>query len=1231
MQYRHQLRSSEESARRAAVRLAVAMKLVGAFVAVYATTVFFARPFTSMSFIVLSLFLWHYLSNADSVWHSSQKTENLFWCVVAFVMSTTLMFAPDSPVQTPSLDPPLRSLLVLLTTLAAHLIDRSHHRNRLRALPHFSYWEDKIGTASEDELVRILQDLLSQLDRTLPSTLHTIFSIARFTQIEREILEIFDECSKDELNYIIVRVEMKLLAYKLKNHKKLKLAITEEQSRPLRYRSNLIDIIARRRVSDLTLYSRVVVLDVIQSLRMTTHPETCTEAQEWILNLLCTVRGDDLSELKQIVDNKGSAESMHKLIYNDITNLEVRARILKHFESQALIQAAQMAMGSSLAKRRMLKSPWRKILSDVDDTLFSSGGRYPAGVDKSYPRKVFYPGVTAFYRELNIGTVGDAAITGEWPSRRCGDLVFLSARPHVYKDVTETSMYSKFRRFMKTQSLYCMPSLLPGDIDSGHAFMMRGDFLPMAMKKAQNFQQYYSIFPEYKHIFIGDNGQADVRAAEFMMKQFGNLIIERVYIHQVQPREFTYGYEAGTSEEKWKRMGIVFCRSYVAAAIDAFQQGLFLIHGLHRISFGAREEFLKIRFSWRDPYERDFRRIELNQDIYVADKVLAQHGMPTIGPIPGEQHFKIGSAVYTGFGKGYVASFRAHDGIYEVLLNWKSSSAIRLFAGMHALFASERHLRDVQKRLFGHDEKSESDHRASRSSSSISKPEDLIPAEDVEVREVGSIRPEMAWNFRSAIRNDPFYGFMTPAISFVGKAEGRLRKRWSTDYGSKDAKPAFDSPVVTRARDLQKLRGSLRRLMDDGNKDEKDENDETESVASTESASVATDLDHEEILEIGKKVGTPYGDAVVLVFREEDGIYELALIGAGARAFVHEESLMFWNAKLFKDRAKAMVRGGSYPRRLMDLMRKIFLPDEKSEAILTPSLAQRPMLPVGGRVQTYFGRGKVVATRTLDHVVTVRLDLGAMAYLQRSAITALLPSHDLTPEKGGEGESPLTKAKQMVQRILPMSSLLPSLNTGSRPTLPRANERLVASSAEERRLAELWNTKAGDEVEVSGLGRGKIMDMRFDGFFVVQLSFGIGFISVPRILSLHHLNEAPLPVDSRVLTILGTGVIQGFRVDDRIYVVALEHFNARAYIYAGTMKEKQAGFRGTILNFISGFMPTSNKKRDVESGDQLRKLENGIKIPVGHTNFSWMGSSNIKVPPGHTKFSWLPPSQQHTP
>lgn len=54
------------------------------------------------------------------------------------------------------------------------------------------------------------------------------------------------------------------------------------------------------------------------------------------------------------------------------SRLAYHEKVLKHIANQARVQAAHMRLGTRTGSRRSGKA-WRKILSDVDDTLTSSG------------------------------------------------------------------------------------------------------------------------------------------------------------------------------------------------------------------------------------------------------------------------------------------------------------------------------------------------------------------------------------------------------------------------------------------------------------------------------------------------------------------------------------------------------------------------------------------------------------------------------------------------------------------------------------------------------------------------------------------------------------------------------------------------------------------------------------------------------------------------------------------
>jgi phosphatidate phosphatase APP1 len=154
-----------------------------------------------------------------------------------------------------------------------------------------------------------------------------------------------------------------------------------------------------------------------------------------------------------------------------------------------------------------------KILSDLDDTLICSGGSV-GNVDKRYPKGIIYPGVNAFYRELDLGPNSEH---GEWPKGAYGNLAFISARPKV--DELEEATYQKLSTLAAAGKLYTYPTVLCGNLRGIGGVVLR-DFSSIAKKKYKNFQQYSILYPEYDFVFVGDNGQGDVLAAAHILKKY---------------------------------------------------------------------------------------------------------------------------------------------------------------------------------------------------------------------------------------------------------------------------------------------------------------------------------------------------------------------------------------------------------------------------------------------------------------------------------------------------------------------------------------------------------------------------------------------------------------------------------------------------------------------------------------------------------------------------------------
>lgn len=80
---------------------------------------------------------------------------------------------------------------------------------------------------------------------------------------------------------------------------------------------------------------------------------------------------------------------------------------------------------------------------------------------------------------------------------------------YIYR--SEASQYKHFIELHDSlsdgASMHAIPTLLPGDLVSGAEFIRHGEFTPLAIKKYTSFRQYASLWPEFSHVFIGDNGQ----------------------------------------------------------------------------------------------------------------------------------------------------------------------------------------------------------------------------------------------------------------------------------------------------------------------------------------------------------------------------------------------------------------------------------------------------------------------------------------------------------------------------------------------------------------------------------------------------------------------------------------------------------------------------------------------------------------------------------------------------
>ena len=149
--------------------------------------------------------------------------------------------------------------------------------------------------------------------------------------------------------------------------------------------------------------------------------------------------------------------------------------------------------------------------------------------------------------------------------------------------------YKKFRDLQEKRDLYTSPTLLAGSLEAGRQWMVRGNIEPVAQKKYSNLREYLALYPEYSCMYVGDNGQGDVRTAEMMFDEEDEDeggMIERCYIHQVQPLHRTHTAKEDTRTVSPSSKFFYFS-TYVDAAIDAFEHKFISLSGLKAVMVEA--------------------------------------------------------------------------------------------------------------------------------------------------------------------------------------------------------------------------------------------------------------------------------------------------------------------------------------------------------------------------------------------------------------------------------------------------------------------------------------------------------------------------------------------------------------------------------------------------------------------------------------------------------------------
>eukprot|EP00931_Biecheleriopsis_adriatica_P104947 TRINITY_DN79556_c0_g1_i1.p1 TRINITY_DN79556_c0_g1~~TRINITY_DN79556_c0_g1_i1.p1 ORF type:complete len:778 (+),score=171.42 TRINITY_DN79556_c0_g1_i1:37-2370(+) len=393
----------------------------------------------------------------------------------------------------------------------------------------------------------------------------------------------------------------------------------------------------------LDVATKAIIIDALQKLEIGLSMNL--RLQKHVVRLIESCRGKDLTLLKTLIDGGCNYLSFHKLVYSDICDENLREALLHHVGREA--QALRQKLGRRVGV---------KVLSDIDDTNKASSGR-PAGVDKQYPKGTIYPGCFAMYRALDL----------DWNSGEPScNLVFLSARPHIYKAESEEHVFLPMIPYFTSGKLHSFPTLLPGKLfPSVRAGIMQyctgaRAWRAVGQAKYETFQEYKALFAEYDFVFCGDDGQGDLLAGQQMIQECEACVARgedspkllAVLIHKVLPESLGPAQVLDEEldeeqdlnwEQRWHQRGLILHRTYVGAAVSLHEYNPHLIskETVAEVSRRAVEEFDSARLMQIDRWgEQQWQAAteDLLCDVTRANTLLSQ--APSLGSVEMPKTFK---------------------------------------------------------------------------------------------------------------------------------------------------------------------------------------------------------------------------------------------------------------------------------------------------------------------------------------------------------------------------------------------------------------------------------------------------------------------------------------------------------------------------------------------------------------------------------------------------------------
>lgn len=258
-----------------------------------------------------------------------------------------------------------------------------------------------------------------------------------------------------------------------------------------------------------------------------------------------------------------------------------------------------------------------QVISDVDDTLKSSGGVQVAGValggiDVQYERGQVYPGVAEFMLQVSLGPNADATRNPCPPK-----VAILTARAEEFKGALKLKDSSSVAQafFKAGQAIgivnWGLGPVLYGSVAEWIVQDRKG------LRKFSNFERLLQQDPTgsiMQYVYVGDTGELDQEAGETMLREYPELVMA-VFLHYVKDQPGPAAVDEIPPPKIINGRPLVFFRTYVGAAVAAVQLGLISLDGLESVVEAAVSKMAGIN-------QTSDKWIDLNRDLERAAQLL---------------------------------------------------------------------------------------------------------------------------------------------------------------------------------------------------------------------------------------------------------------------------------------------------------------------------------------------------------------------------------------------------------------------------------------------------------------------------------------------------------------------------------------------------------------------------------------------------------------------------------